>query len=182
METFKEKIEQSVRSKKNIASSELAGNLGFILGTSVGLFSLPFGLLILVSGAVYDAIETNKNMNDPMSDEWLKMVSDYQEASPEGLAFLARALSKKGYVSISDAADWVDIEKQEQEKNDVKKAIANCSHLPGATSLLHRAKKECGILLNFDVVSKAFSLIEKVVVPKTVASAAVQFCKLFLGK
>ena len=117
-----------------------------------------------------------------MADEWLKMVSDYKEASPEGLSFLAKQLSKKGYVSIGDAADWVDIEKKEQEKKEVKKAIIDSSRFPGAASLLNRAKKECGLLVNFDAITKAFDLIEKVVPPKTIASTTLQVCRNLFGK
>lgn len=182
MKNFKKKIEEIVSSKKNGASSEFAGTLSAVLGTGIGLFNLPIGLLILVSGAVYDAIETKKNMDEPISDEWLKMVSDYKEASPEGLAFLAKQLSKKGYVSIGDAADWVDIERKEQEKKEVKNAITDSSRFPGAVSLLSRAKKECGMLVNFDVITKAFDLIEKVVPQKTMASTTLQACRKLFGK
>lgn len=182
MENFKQKIEKIVLSKKSDATSEFAGSLGAVFGTGISLFNLPVGILILVSGAVYDAIETKKNLDEPIADEWLKMVSDYKEASPEGLAFLAKQLSKKGFISIGDAADWVDIEKKEQEKKEVKNAITDSSRFPGAVSLLNRAKKECGLLITFDAMSKAFDLIEKVVPQKTIASTTLQVCRKLLGK
>lgn len=182
MENFKQKIEEMVLTKKSRASSDSAGTLGAVLGTGIGLFNLPIGLLIVVSGTVYDAIETKKNMDEPILDEWLKMVSDYKEASPEGLAFLAKQLSKKGYVSIGDAADWVDIERKEQEKKELKNAITDSSRFPGAVSLLSRVKKECGVLVNFDAITKAFDLVEKVVPQKTVASTTLQVCRKLFGK
>jgi len=118
--------------------------------------------LILTGGELMSYVEKNSELKDTrMSDEWLEQVSNSKDVSQDGLAFLHKKLSKQGYITGSDAKKWLEIERDEAEKQSTKNRIKNLSHEKGATALLARANKECGSMLNFDIITKGLNLASK---------------------
>lgn len=122
------------------------------VGPLVATANLPLGMVILVGGAVCEALSERKDLRSArMPDEWLAQIALQQDVSPEGLALLARRLSEAGHVTVQDAVDWLGIE-EEATKTRQRQAVAA---LPGAQQLLDRARRECGSLLDASLLERA---------------------------
>jgi hypothetical protein len=146
------------------AEEKIFKYIGHTLGFGVAMFNLPVALLIITGGELLSILEKNSNLNESrMSDEWLEQVSESKNVSQEGLAFLAKKLSKQGFVSGTDAKKWLEIERKEAEKLAVRKNTNDSKNNKGATALLTRAKKECGVLVDLDLLSSGLDLVSKVV-------------------
>jgi hypothetical protein len=164
------------------AESNIFKYFGHTLGFGVAIFNLPVALLIITGGELMSLVEKKSNLNDSrMSDEWLEHVSETKNVSQEGLAFLAKKLSKKGYISGADAKKWLEIEYKEAEKLAVKKKISDTKNNKGATALLVRAKKECGALVDLDLISNGLDLVSKVI-PKGTSKNILDFGRKILDK
>lgn len=148
----------------NNSEEKIFKYIGHTLGYTVMMFNFPVGLLIVTGGELMSMMEKNSNLNNSrMSDEWLEEVSNSKDASQEGLAYLAKKLSKQGYITGSNAKDWLDIETKEAEKLATKKRVKKLEHNKGATALLTRAKKECGSMVDTDLISSGLDLVSKVI-------------------
>lgn len=150
-------------------------------GPYLAFFNLPLAVLILSIGEIAGAIESKTNLSKTaMSDEWLAEVSK-NDVSQEGLAFLAKKLSFQGYVSVQDAADWMEIESKEAKKRETAQKIHEAQQHPGASALLERAKRECGSMLNTDFFTKGLDLVEKVI-PEGISKSVFSFGRKVTGK
>lgn len=147
----------------NKESSRGGEGWGFLelLGIGVGAANLPLGALLIVGSYVGAAASSSKHKSETvMPDDWLQKVSDSPEASKRGLAFLAKRLDKKGFITVKDAEEWANIEKSEALKKEAKKAREEGIQTTGAQALLARAEKECsGLLgnLNMDSAMKSIT-------------------------
>ena len=104
-------------------------------------------------------------------DGWLKEVSNTEHVSVKGLAHLARCIEKKGYVCVSDAVQWVEIEKAESIAANAKYKREQGALAPGASALLERAQNECSGLFDQQFFSRAKSAIQPVMSPKETATS-----------
>lgn len=158
LKKHKENIKKlDIKSEENIFKY-----LGYTMGFGVAMANLPVGLLILTGGELLSFAAKESNLNETrMSDEWLEQVSNTKDVSQEGLAFLAKKLSKQGYISGNNAKEWLKIEEKEAEKKDIKKKINDNKNNKGAVALLERAKKECGALVDVDLISNGLNLVSK---------------------
>jgi len=153
---------------------------GYTLGFGAALFSLPAALLFMTGGELLSFIEKNQNLNDTkMSDEWLEQVSNSKDVSQEGLAFLAKKLSKQGYITGNDAKAWLAIEEKEAQKRANHRRARDSKKSPGAVALLARAKKECGAMVDVDIISKGLDMVSKVMPEGATKSAFELGRKLF---
>lgn len=151
--------------KKQIKSTSVSNKWTLManFGPYFAVFNLPLAIAILSIGEIAGAIESKTNLSQTaMSDEWLAEVSK-NDVSQEGLAFLAKKLSSQGYVSVQDAADWMEIEEVEAKKRETAQKIQETQKHPGASALLERAKRECGSMLTPDILTKGLDLVEKVI-------------------
>lgn len=141
-------------------------------GALISFVNLPLGLLLELIGAAGSVRQDRKHLNSTyMPDSWLGRVSESREVSPEGLAFLAKRLADTGRVSVADALNWVALEEDLARKH----AVAARKALPGAETLLARAQRECGALLEPSVLDRAWGAVTSSV--KTLAGAAPQALK-----
>ena len=173
---------ESVKKLDLKSEEDIFKHLGHIIGFGVAMVNLPVALLILTGGELLSFIEKESNLNETrMSDEWLEQVSNTKDVSQEGLAFLAKKLSKQGYISGNDAKEWLKIEEKEAEKKDIKKKINYNKNNKGAVSLLERAKKECGAMVDVDLISNGLNLVSKFV-PDGTAKNAFNFGRKIFDK
>lgn len=125
---------------------------GFGYGTLFigGLSAFPFALAFLAMGHYTQYTNEADRRSKPMPDSWLKDISSDETVSKEGLEFLASCLSRKGFVSIADAKEWLDIEAKvaaKQKANSNKEVLL---HGEGAISLLNKVKEKTKL---FDGIS-----------------------------
>lgn len=84
--------------------------------------ALPVSLSLMAGGFIYSALEANKNLNETsMPDEWLVLVSESGNVSKTGVAYLAKKAEKKGFVSVKEAIIFLEIEKKEEDKKNIKR-------------------------------------------------------------
>lgn len=151
------------------------------IGPIVAAFNLPLAITFLTIGEIAGAVESKTNLQKTtMSDDWLTEVSK-SDVSQEGLAFLAKKLSMQGFVSVQDAADWMEIENVEAKKRETAQKIYETKKHPGASALLERAKRECGSMLNPDIFTKGLDLVEKVI-PDGISKSIFSFGRKVSGK
>lgn len=136
------------KTKKAIDSHDPGSDAGWafleVLGYGVGVANLPLGIALVVGASLADTITHNrKRSKTPMPDDWLKEVSESSDVSEKGLSYLAKALKKKGYVSVADAVTWAQIEKVETEKVKAKAERENSLAASGAQALMARASSQC---------------------------------------
>jgi hypothetical protein len=163
-------VAKSALSKANQVSEQPAGDavtnvlMENLLLPSLAIGSLPLALsvgavLLFMKGV--DSLGSSKErtaaLNAAMPDEWLQQVAESKEASREGLAFLAKCISKDGVVTVWQAAQWAEIEEKQQARVEVQRA----SQAPGASALLARAQSECGSLLSTQILDSALDSIKK---------------------
>lgn len=88
--------------------------------------------------------DNSKAREKAVPDEWLKAVASLPNVSKEGLGFMTKSLSKKGFVSVQDAIDFVKIEKREMAAQQKIRVDQEKEQLQatGAAMLLARAEKE----------------------------------------
>lgn len=118
----------------------------------IGAANLPLGLFLWVGVAARDVVAEHKSQAEtPMSDEWLRQVSESPEVSRKGLAHLGKCLHRQGFVSVKDALEWARIEEKEVEKAAARSDRREKLESEGAKALLNRAKRECPTLFDLDV-------------------------------
>lgn len=100
--------------------------------------------IVAVSDGLGNMVARDDTKNQQMPDDWLQRVAAAPDASQEGLAFLAKCLANKGFVTVQQAMQWSAIEQQAATFKQQKAE----GLMPGATALLARAQAECGSLLS----------------------------------
>ena len=98
--------------------------------------SYVLGLLLGMSSS--GKTDAAKAKETPISEVWLAEVAKLPSISAKGLSFLAQALTDKGWVSVFEAAEFVDMEQT------VRKNRMRAKHLQGVMGPLHcwRARKK----------------------------------------
>lgn len=102
-------------------------------------------LVPLTFGCMGIPVEDNsKSTQQPMPDEWLQVVSQLPIISKDGLALLANALTKNGFISVHDAVTFVEIEQKlmKEQSKALEKTRKQDSQFDGAVMLLARAESE----------------------------------------
>jgi hypothetical protein len=131
------------------------------LGPLLVIGSLPLALVVGAVSITMETLSEGKALKTArMDDGWLEKVSNSRDVSKEGLAYLAKGLSKKGYVSVSEAIHFLELEAKSQKATE---AATNRDHAlagEGAASLLDRAQAECGSLLDSEVIKRAYGAIK----------------------
>ena len=136
----------------------------FDMAEGVGLAALMFGAPILIPAALLIGtlgLVDKLKADDPeakkrhMPDDWLGQVSDWPDASPEGLAYLSKLLAKRGHITVFQAGEWLKIEhKVAIKKAEVKEKERNVN-ASGASALLNRAKRDIPTLVDLNEISGA---------------------------
>jgi len=146
-----------------------------VMSTAAAPIVIPAAILI-ATVAIFSTSGSNEAeaKKKHMPDEWLAQVSDSSEASREGLAFLAKHLSRQGYITVGQAEEWVKQEHkiatrkaEEAEKTRRKQADrdgksrekAQQLQSAGAKALLARAQTEIPSLVNLDDISLALKTL-----------------------
>ncbi|AXH59975.1 hypothetical protein [Pseudomonas amygdali] len=146
-----------------------------VMSTAAAPIVIPAAILI-ATVAIFSTSGSNeaevKKMHMP--DEWLAQVSDSQEASREGLAFLAKLLSKQGFITVGQAEEWVKLEhkiatrraeeaekarRKQADRDDKSREKAQQLQSAGAKALLARAQTEIPSLVNLDDISLALKTL-----------------------
>lgn len=127
----------------------------------IGVVNLPLAVVITVISAAGAAAADKKNLSDTvMPDEWLQSVAASSEVSPAGLAFLSKIIAKNGHVSISDALKFVELENEIEANKGRDAAKAEAKKAYGAKSILERAKRECGSLIDQNTIDSALDIMK----------------------
>jgi hypothetical protein len=138
------------------------------LGTLSAFFVIanpPIAIVLTICACIASAIKKETSLKEQrMPDDWLKKVSESEQISKEGVQFLAKKLSKNGFVSVSDALTFLELEKEIKEKeykaNEKAKSLSNI----GALSILEKANKEVPGLYNasIDTLKKSLDVLSDV--------------------
>lgn len=152
-------LEQLNKQKANSTdTSEF--NIALAAAPFVGLVNLPLALVIGVIGVAGAAAKEKKDFAEAvMPDEWLQSVAASTEVSPTGLAFLSKRIAKNGHITISDALKFVEIENDIEAAKKRAAYIDEAKQRSGAKSILLRAKKECGSLIDQKTIDSALELM-----------------------
>lgn len=110
-------------------------------GWAVAPFALPVGAAAIVAGYLANATQRGINARrQPMPEHWYAQV--IEESTEEGKLFLGKILSRKGFVTVAQAAQWMEIESRQRPniESDAKQQLCNL-HMaqPG---LLQRMRKK----------------------------------------
>lgn len=77
-----------------------------------------------------------------ISDEWLEAAASLPAISRKGLELLAKALQVKGWVSVAEAIEFVELEELASKAQTQQADALNQSQMPGAAALLARAESD----------------------------------------
>ncbi len=123
-----------------------------LISTVSALFILvnpPISILIAICAGIASAVKRNASLKEQkMPDDWLKKVSESEQVSKEGTQFLAKKLSKNGFVSVSDAITFLEMEKEIKENEHKENQKVKNLNNAGAVSLLEKANKEAPGMYN----------------------------------
>lgn len=140
--SIEDEIKQLVESKKSsIKNNSVANDLLIEAGATLLAIlpvALPVSLSLMAGGFICNAVSENKNLNTTsMPDEWLVKVSESKQVSKKGLGYLAKKVEKKGFVSVKEAIEFLDIEKKHEARLNAENKVV----LPeGVKKILERDK------------------------------------------
>jgi len=113
----------------------------FVLG--LGTVHFPMAISMLAVNEIYKTIKSNKDVKESkMSNQWLKEVSDDKSISTKGLRFITKKVADKGYITVSEAEEWLALEEKETERINMEKNKEELALDSGVYSLIERSKKE----------------------------------------
>lgn len=98
--------------------------------------------LLMFLAPLISTDDKSAHKTTPIGDDWLAAVAGLPQISKDGLALLAHALEKKGWVSIEEAGRFVQIEIAAGEKERERAEAVESMEQPGASMLLARAEHE----------------------------------------
>lgn len=156
--SLEEEIIKEVESHEKTKDGWYWGMIGTV-GTTLIFVHRPAAIGFGVFCALAEAVSEKRSLKKkPMPDSWMQRVSESENVSKEGLSFLTIKISEKGFVSVSDALAFIEIENKIQtgEEITIKKEHNNT----GAESLLKRALNECRDTLDKDTISAGFNKIK----------------------
>lgn len=141
----KNSLVKVVEEKESRHSGSAALALIEFVGIGACVFNPVIGFGLAASAMAMQAYEKKQSLDEcRMPDEWLVSVSKSNDISKEGISYLAKCIEKKGYVSVSDALNWVEIEKKMDGRAALKSTIDDGKSQVGAGMILNRAINECG--------------------------------------
>ena len=115
-----------------------------VLSYGIAFANIPLSVALVLSFEVAAALKNNQGLKSAkMPDKWLNDVSESKDISKEGLAFLGKRLSKKGFISVHDALKWRELEESIATKKEENKEFTEKLAMPGAVKLLERVKSDC---------------------------------------
>ncbi len=119
------------------------------LGYFLALVNLPLAIVVVVISMAGSLLKEGKSLSsEQMPDDWLKAVSESDQVSKEGLAFLSKKIARQGHITVSDGIKFIEIEKESSASKKKEAYIAKGKDLAGAKAIIDKAKKECGNLLD----------------------------------
>ncbi len=130
---------------KNSKNNSFDSDVFDILTAGVCFINPPVGILLGLSTAILDGFgEAQKSKasleETKMPDSWLKDVSNSEIISDESLSFLAKKLKKKGYISVADALQFIDLENEICRKKAAQKEKEKLLENEGALAILKKAE------------------------------------------
>lgn len=160
----KNSLVKIVEDKESKHSGSAALAIIEFVGIGACVFNPVIGFGLAVSAMAMQAYEKKQSLDEcRMPDDWLVSVSKSGDISKEGISYLAKCIDKKGYVSVSDALNWVEIEKKVDGKAVLKNTIDDGRSQVGASMILNRAVNECGfkktIAIGKEFVSDSIDVI-----------------------
>lgn len=108
-------------------------------GWAVAPFALPVGAAAVVAGHLARAAKYGFNVRrEKMPEHWYDQV--IAESSTDGQLFLGKKLKKQGYVTVAQAAEWLEIESKARTgaASGKEKLIALHSARPSIAGLVRR--------------------------------------------
>lgn len=126
------------------------------------MVNLPVAVIAGVVGIAGDSLSKGKELdNKRMPDSWLHKVAKAR-TSEEGLFFLSQALKTKGYVSVSEAFTFLEIEKKYNHVAEDKETDKG----NGAEAILSKFEKNGKVPETFEVPNTRLSTHLKETLPK----------------
>lgn len=99
-------------------------------------------ITVPLTGCVIDVEDKSALRTSQVDDAWLAAVAGLPTISRSGLEFLSAALVHKGWVSIEEALQFVDIEKVQSKESEKIASAKSSLENRGAVMLLARAESE----------------------------------------
>lgn len=126
------------------------------------MVNLPVAVVVGVVGIAGDSLSKGKELDRKrMPDSWLNKVAK-AKTSEEGLFFLSQALKIKGYVSVSEAFTFLEIEKKYNHLTEEKEL----DKTNGAEAILSKFERNGKIPEDFQVPNTKLSTHLKETLPK----------------
>lgn len=142
---YKQVSELESKALKNSKNRSFDSDVFEILSLGVCFINPPVGILLGLSSAILGGFETSKKSKTSleetrMPDSWLKDVSNSDIISDESLSFLAKRLKKKGFISVADALQFIDLENEICRKKSAQKEKEKLLENEGALAILKKAE------------------------------------------
>lgn len=126
------------------------------------MVNLPFAVIVGVVGIAGDSMSKGKELDKKrMPDTWLNKVAK-ANTSQEGLAFLSSAINHKGFVSVSEAMTFLEIEKK-YNRVGIEQETSGES---GADAIMEKFKKNGSIEPEFEIPKTKLTTQLKETLPK----------------
>ena len=128
-----------------------------LVGTAASFINIPVGLSILTLGEIYSKYDKKCELDKtPMSDDWVKEIRKSEFISPEGLEFLIEKINDKGYVSVNDATNWMDLE-DTFKKDGLEQDLTFKGSVVG---FLMKAYKQTSSIVSKEYISSILDMLE----------------------
>ena len=154
-------LEKQVKAEAEKAKEILTGwKLLETVGPFISVVNMPTAVGLTLIGIAGDTLKSKKALsNTMMPDSWLQEVSNANNISKKGLSFLARKSKDNHGVTVSEALNWLSIEKTENQKLFNLKKGLQVDDRPGVSSIIQRAKLESEVLGTAESVHKVITTI-----------------------
>lgn len=128
-------------------------------GTDWGAVAVNTLTILIALTPVMDTSDKSKLDSTAMHDDWLAAVAGLPSVSKNGLRLLAKAVERKGWVSVAEALDFIHLEEMAQEEAREAMATDSAKEHRGAAMLLARAEAELpGTIQRFADGAKDFAV------------------------
>jgi hypothetical protein len=126
--------------------------------TNWGAVALNAAVLPFLLTPIMSIEDKSQLKTTAIDDDWLAAVAGMPQVSKAGLSHLASALERKGWVSVEEAATFVEIEAASYEDDCRRIKAEQATKQPGAAMLLARAEQELpGAIQRFADGAKEFA-------------------------
>lgn len=151
-------LEKTISEIKDKSDKVKKNSFHELVGTAASFINVPVGISILTIGEIYSKYDKNLKLDQvSMSDEWLQEVRKSDYISEDGLEFLIEKISKYGFVSVSDASNWMDLE------DKIKKdgLVQDVTFKGSVIGFLLKAYKQTTSVLGKEYISSLLDMFEK---------------------